>query len=149
MHFLSRCVSRNFSEALDLTRRAFKHRGLAVLGEIDVRKALQGYVSADFGPYVIFSVCCLELAKNALPADDEIGPMLVSNVVVQQRRGNVEMAVMDPVATIGSLNHVVMVQVANDLRCRLQAVFDEVDAECACDALGRSPTQAPTDRRPS
>jgi uncharacterized protein (DUF302 family) len=130
MRCFSTCISRPFSDALALAEQALERHGLAILGQVDVRKALQGYAAVDFGPYVILSACSLRLAKSAaLLADDEIGPMLLSSIVVRERRqGMVEITAVNPAATIGSLNDVVMIQTANDLRCQLQAAVEEIAA---------------------
>jgi uncharacterized protein (DUF302 family) len=128
MHCFSTCIARPFAEALALAKLALERHDFAVLGQVDVREALQGYAAVDFGPYVILSACSLRLAKNAaLSADDQIGPMLLSNLVVRERRqGMVEIAAVDPAATIGSLNDVDMIQTANNLRCRLRTAIEEI-----------------------
>ena len=130
MHCFSTCITRPFGEALTLAQQALERHGLAILGQVDVRKALQGYAAVDFGPYVILSACNLGLARRvALSADDEIGPLLLSNVVVRERRqGTVEITAVDPAATIGLVNDVDMIQTANDLRCRLREVIEEIAA---------------------
>ena len=130
MHYLSTCIARPFTETLALARQALERHGLAILGQVDVRKALQGYTAIDFGPHVILSACSLRLAKSAaLSADDKIGPLLLSSIVVRERRqGGVEITAVDPAATIGSLNDVDMIQTANDLRCRLRSMIEEIAA---------------------
>jgi uncharacterized protein (DUF302 family) len=128
MHCFSKHVVRPFAEALACTKEALERHGFAVLGEIDVRKALKGYLGADFRPYVILSACSLKLAKDAIDADADSGPMLLSNVVVQEcAEGYVEILVIDPAATIGTINDVRMIQVAAKLRRQLSAVIDEID----------------------
>jgi uncharacterized protein (DUF302 family) len=129
MHCFSTCLATSFGEALSLTKQALEHHGFAVLGQTDVRKALQGYLAVDFRPYAILSVCNLKLAKAAIEADDEIGAMLLSNVVVHERAaGCVDISVVDPAVTVGSLNHVAMIQLAKELRCQLRAAIDEIEA---------------------
>ena len=128
MHCFSTCIARPFTAALVLAKQALERHGLAILGQVDVRKALQGYAAVDFGPYVILSACSLRLAKNAaLSTKDEIGPMLLNNLVIRERRqGMVEITAVDPAGTIGSLNDVEMIQTANDLRCRLRTAIEEI-----------------------
>jgi uncharacterized protein (DUF302 family) len=139
MRCFSKCVPRSFAESLAITRRALERHGLAIVSQADVRQALQHHVSSEFGPYVILGACCLELTRKALSSDEETSLMLPSsNVVVQQQRGAVEVAAMDPAAMIGALDDVVMIQMAIDLRCRLQAAVDEIAAECAPAPPGRS-----------
>jgi len=150
MHCFSTCVARPFADALALAKQTLERYGFAVLGQVDVRKALQGYAAVDFGPYVILSACSLRLAKNAaLSTKDEIGPMLLNNLVIRERRqGMVEITAVDPAATIGSLNDVDMIQTANDLRCRLRAAIEEIATLAECEPVPRAqaacPPSAPT-----
>ena len=150
MHCFSTCVARPFAEAVALAIQALERRGFAILGQVDVRKALQGYAAVDFGPYVILSACSLRLAKNAaLSTKDEIGPMLLNNLVIRERRqGMVEITAVDPAATIGSLNDVDMIQTANDLRCRLRTAIEEIATLAECEPPPRAqaacPASAPT-----
>ena len=142
MRCFSKCVPRSFAESLTITKRALEHHGLAIMSQTDVRQALQHHVPSECGPYVILGACCLELTRKALSSEEETSLMLPSsNVVVQQRRGAVEVAAMDPAAMIGALDDVVMIQMAIDLRCRLQAAFDEIAAECAGAPRGQSVSQ--------
>jgi uncharacterized protein (DUF302 family) len=130
MHCFSTCITRPFADVLALAKQALERHGLAILGQVDMREALQGYAAVDFGPYVILSACSLRLAKSAaLLADDEIGPMLLINLVVRERRqSSVEITAVDPTATLGSLNDVDMIRTSNDLRCQLRSVFEEIAA---------------------
>src|SRR5215471_1792738 len=145
MHCFSTCVARPFAEALALAIQSLERRGFTILGQVDVRKALQGYAAVDFGPYVILSACSLRLAKNAaLSVDDEVGPMLLSNVVMRERRqGMVEITAVDPAATIGSLNDVDMIQTGNDLRCRLRAAIEEIATLAECEPVPRGQAACP------
>ena len=132
MHCFSTRVATRFDDALALTKQALQRHGFAVLGQTDVGKALQAHLSTDFRPYVILSACSLRLAKGALEADDEIGPLLLNNVVVQERdAGCVEISVVDPAVTIGTLNHVAMIHLAHELRTQLRSAIGEIEASAA------------------
>jgi uncharacterized protein (DUF302 family) len=138
MHFISRCITKNFPEAMALAKRALERHGFAIVREFDIRQALQAYAPVDQGPCVILNTCCPALMSDALSVDEEIGPQVLTNIVVRQRRDGVEISVVDPATTIGTVNHVVMIQMAGNLRCRLQAAFEEMNAECAAAAFARS-----------
>jgi uncharacterized protein (DUF302 family) len=142
MHCFSICIARPFGDVLALAKQTLQRHGLAILGQIDVRKALQNYAAIDFGPCAILSACSLRLAKKAaLSADDEIGPVLLTNVVIRERcPGTVEITAMDPTATMGSLNDVDMIQSANDLRCRLRAGIAEIDGLARFKSQSHGPT---------
>ena len=81
----------------------------------------------DFRPYVILGACNPQLTHRALQAEDKVGTMLPCNVVVQRREdGSVEVSAVDPVATMQPIDHVVVDEVAREIRHRLQKVIDEV-----------------------
>jgi hypothetical protein len=67
------------------------------------------------------------LAHRAIRTDEEIGSVVVSNIVVQQHDdGRVEISAADPVAAMGPINHVELMWVTRDIRSALRRVVDEV-----------------------
>jgi uncharacterized protein (DUF302 family) len=53
--------------------------------------------------------------------------MLPCNVVLQQQEdGRIEVSAVDPVASMQAITHVVVGQVAQDIRSDLERVIDEV-----------------------
>jgi uncharacterized protein (DUF302 family) len=73
-------------------------------------------------------VCNPELTYRALEAEDKLGALLPCNIVVQrQENGNVEVSAVDPVISMQAIAHVVVGQVAQEIRSQLQHVIDEVD----------------------
>jgi uncharacterized protein (DUF302 family) len=103
----------NFEDAVITTKQALKRHHLAVLAEIDMGKALRRNLAVGFRPYLILSACSPQLALRSIQADNEIGSILLCNVVVQQHRdGRVEISAADPAATIGTTNHVDLMWVA-------------------------------------
>ena len=53
--------------------------------------------------------------------------MLPCNIVLQQQEdGRVEVSAVDPVASMQAITHVVVDQVAREIRSHLQNVIDEV-----------------------
>ena len=60
-------------------------------------------------------------------AEDKLGTMLPCNVVLQQQEdGRIEVSAVDPVASMQAITHVVVGQVAQDIRSDLERVIDEV-----------------------
>jgi uncharacterized protein (DUF302 family) len=134
VHYFSRCVAKSFAGALAVARQALERHGFAILAQIDVHKTLKERLRVDARPYVILSACSLKLARDALAADEEVGPMMLLNVAVQERDDrSIEISTVDPATTIGTINHVDVIRAATELRKQLQAVFDEIEASAACD----------------
>jgi uncharacterized protein (DUF302 family) len=88
---------------------------------------LRKYLAVDFRPYLILSACSLPLAHRAIQANDNIGSILLCNVVVQQREeGRVEISAVDPDATIGTINDVDLMWATRELRSLVRQAIDDV-----------------------
>jgi uncharacterized protein (DUF302 family) len=129
MYNFSKSTNMSFEDAVATAREVLKRHHFAVLAEIDLRKALRRDLAVDFRPYTILSAYSPQLAHRAIQADDEIGSILLCNVVVQQHRdGRVEISAADPSATIGTINHVDLIWGARDLRSMVQQVVDDIES---------------------
>jgi uncharacterized protein (DUF302 family) len=129
MHYFSKFLNMNFKDAVSATRRSLEAHNLKILAEIDLRDALRKHLAADFRTYVILGACNLPLAQRAIHADENIGSILLCNVVVQEHEGRgVEISVVDPDSTIGTINHVDLKSTARELRALVQHAIDDVEA---------------------
>lgn len=114
-----------FEDALALVTAALKEQGFGVLTEIDVRKTMKEKLDVDFHDYRILGACNPQFAKKALEAEDKIGTMLPCNVIVQQMPdGAVEVAAVDPVASMQAVRNPTLLEIAGTVRDRLRAVVD-------------------------
>jgi uncharacterized protein (DUF302 family) len=129
MHFLSKCVSISFADAVGATKDALKRQKFSILAEIDMRQVLGNDHSVDFRPYLILNACILPLAQRAIETDHAIASLLLCEVVIQEHRdGHVEISVVDPTSTIGTINHVELVSFAQELQSRTRQLMDDIDA---------------------
>jgi uncharacterized protein (DUF302 family) len=125
-HF-SKTVKMGFDDAVASTKEALKRHDFRVLTEIDMKDNLKKSLNIDFRPYLILGVCNPQLTYRALQEEDKLGTMLPCNIVVQQQEdGRVEVSAVDPVAAMQAVTHVVVDQVAGEIRSHLQNVIDEV-----------------------
>jgi uncharacterized protein (DUF302 family) len=123
-YFFSITLRVPFEEAVALTKTALAQEGFGVLTEIDVAATLKQKLGADFRPYHILGACSPALAHQALQAEDRIGTMLPCNVVVQQRDpGEVEVAAVDPVASMQAVDNPFLGRVAAEVQDKLRAVI--------------------------
>jgi len=127
MHFLSKCVSMSFADAVGATKEALERQKFSILAEIDMRQVLRSDLSVDFRPYLILNACSLPLAHRAIEADHVIASMLLCEVVIQEHRnGRVEISVLDPTSTIGTINHVEMISIAHELQSKTRQFMDDI-----------------------
>lgn len=122
----SKLVHTSFDDAVTSAKQALERHDFRVLTEINMEENFKK-ANFEFRPYLILGACNPQLTYRALQAEDKIGTMLPCNVVVQQNEdGGVEISAVDPVASMQPIDHVVVDQVARELRSRLQEVIDEV-----------------------
>lgn len=123
-YYLGTKTSGEFDEVVGKVKEALKAEGFGILTEIDVRATLKKKLNVDFRPYVILGACNPPFAYKALSVEDKIGTMLPCNVVVQQSGGDlVEVAAVDPVASMLAVDNPAIQEVAKMIRAKLQVVI--------------------------
>jgi uncharacterized protein (DUF302 family) len=80
----------------------------------------------DFRPYVILGACNPRLAHEALMLEDKVGTMLPCNVVVQQKGDAVEVAAIDPIASMQAIENQALAQTATEVAARLERVIERL-----------------------
>ena len=126
-YYFSAKVNISFGEAVEKVRAALAAEGFGVLTEIDVRATLKKKLDVDFRPYKILGACHPESAHRALRAEDNIGLMLPCNVVVQERApGEVEVAAIDPIASMAAVDNPNLADVAEGVRAKLASVIGKL-----------------------
>lgn len=109
-----------FDAAIEKVESALKAEGFGVLTRIDVRQTLKDKIGADFRPYTILGACNPKLAHEALLLEDKVGTMLPCNVVVQHLdNGEVEVAAIDPVASMQAIGNPELAKAASVVRDKL------------------------------
>lgn len=104
-----------------------KKEGFAILTEIDVKEALKKKLNVDFKKYRILGACNPPFAYQALQAEDKIGTMLPCNVIVQEHtEGKVEIAAVDPVASMQAIENPKLRDVAEQVRVKLKRVIESL-----------------------
>lgn len=116
----------SFEEAIEKVTAALKEEGFGVLTEIDVKATLKKKIDADFRPYTILGACNPTYAHKALLAEDKIGAMLPCNVIVQQLDDGVEVAAVDPVASMQAVNNEKLTDIAQTIQSKLKSVIDSL-----------------------
>ena len=126
-YYFSTTVATGFDDAVASTKEALTRHGFKVIGQIDMKENFKTALEVDFHPYLILGVCNPQLTYRALQAEDKIGTMLPCNIVIQERLDHsVEISAVDPVASMQAIPHIVVGQVAADIRSQLQSVVAEL-----------------------
>jgi uncharacterized protein (DUF302 family) len=119
--YLGRVLPLGFGDAVRRVTEAFKAAGFGIITEIDVQATLKSKLNVEFRPYRILGVCNPALAYEALQLEDKVGTMLPCNVVVQELGpGRVEVAAVDPVASMMAIENPDLQAKAAAVRAKLE-----------------------------
>ena len=128
MYFFSNSVNASFDDTVLATKNALKRHGFEILTEIDMRKAFKRHLALDFRPYLILSAYYPTSAHHAVQIYDQIGSVLLCNVVVQQQDdGRVDISVPDPATSMYVINHIELNWIVRELRGHLQKAIEEIE----------------------
>lgn len=117
----------SFEDAIARATDALKEEGFGILTEIDVKTTMKKKLDKDFRDYRILGACNPSMAWQALQAEERIGTMLPCNVIVQQRdNGDVEVAAVDPAASMQAVENPALAGIAADVRDSLKRVIDSL-----------------------
>ena len=126
-YYFSKTIDARFEEAVARTREALTLEGFGVITEIDVQKTFKSKIGVDFRPYLILGACNPAMAHEALQVEDKVGTMLPCNVVLQERaEGRVEIAAIDPVASMQAIENPGLTQKAAAVARKLQSVMERI-----------------------
>jgi uncharacterized protein (DUF302 family) len=126
-YYFSKTLNISFDEAVSKVIGELKKEGFGILTDIDVKGALKKKLNIDFRKYRILGACNPPFAYQALQAEDKIGTMLPCNVVVQEfAGGSVEVAAVDPVASMQAIDNPKLGNIAEQVRIKLKKVIDRL-----------------------
>ena len=126
-YYFSKTVNLSFDDAIVRVTEELKKEGFGVLTDIDVRATMKKKLDIDFRNYRILGACNPPFAHQALLAEDKIGTMLPCNVIVQELApGVVEVAAIDPVASMAAVDNSQLGAVGMAVRAKLQRVVESL-----------------------
>ena len=111
----------SFDKVVDKTTQALKEEGFGILTEIDIKTTLKNKLDVDFPNYKILGACNPAFAHKALLAENKIGTMLPCNVIVREtENGNIEVAAVDPIASMMGVKNEDLGEIADEVRNKLK-----------------------------
>ncbi len=123
-YYFNKTIDKSFDEALEHVTAVLKEQGFGIISEIDVQATMQEKLGEKFRPYKILGACNPNYAFQALRAEDKIGTMLPCNVIVQQQEDGVQVAAVDPVASMQAVENKELDSVAKIIQQRLKLAID-------------------------
>jgi uncharacterized protein (DUF302 family) len=126
-YYFSKTVTLPFDEAIEKVIAELNKEGFGVLTDIDVKQTLKKKLDVDFKKYRILGACNPLFAYKALQVEDKIGTMLPCNVIVQEiDEGQVEVAAIDPVASMQAVANPALKDVAEKVQGKLKRVIENI-----------------------
>ena len=124
-YYFSKIVDGDFDDVIESVTARLAESGFGVLTTIDVSATLKKKIDADFQRYTILGACNPGFAHKALLAENKIGTMLPCNVVVQETGdGKVEVAAVDPMASMMAIENENLASIAGEVREMLKNVIE-------------------------
>jgi len=126
-YYFSKKLTIPFEKAIEQVTEGLKAEGFGILTEIDVKATLKQKLDVDFRNYRILGSCNPPFAYKALLAEPKIGTMLPCNVVVEELDdGTIEIAAVDPLASMQAVENKKLQGVAEEIRNKLKKVLDQL-----------------------
>jgi len=120
-YYFSKVLSLGFEDAVAEVTKKLKEAGFGVITDVDVTATLKTKLGVEFRPYRILGACNPALAHEALKLEDKVGTMLPCNVIVQETEpGKVEVAAIDPVASMAAIDNPALLEKAKQVRDKLE-----------------------------
>jgi uncharacterized protein (DUF302 family) len=130
-YYFSKTVEGTFEEVTAKTKAELKKQGFGVITEIDMDVTLKEKLdNVDMLPYKILGVCNPSFAYQTLQIEENIGIFLPCKAVIKDLgNGNVEVVIVDPSALMGMLNKDELINIADEVSEKLQAVLHNLSDE--------------------
>ena len=126
-YYFAKTLALGFDDAVHRTIEALKREGFGIITEIDVKETLKKKINVDFRNYRILGACNPALVHEALQVEDKVGTMLPCNFVVQSTKdGKTEIAAIDPVASMASIDNPQLKSAAARVQAKLRKVVESL-----------------------
>ncbi len=126
-YYLETQITGDFDEIVARTKEVLTHEGFGVLTEIDIQEKLKEKLDVDYSKYIILGACNPPFAYQALQQEVRIGTMLPCNVIVRQLdEETVEVASVDPIASMLAVENETLAGIALAIREKLRNVIDSL-----------------------
>ncbi|WP_026709228.1 DUF302 domain-containing protein [Flavobacterium frigidarium] len=120
-YYISKKINTNFEQAVHLVTESLKKEGFGILTEINLQEKLKEKLDVDFRKYKILGACNPAYAYKAIQQEDKIGTMLPCSVIVQELGNNeIEVAAVDPVASMMAIENQDLVGIATEIKEKLE-----------------------------
>lgn len=122
---MSKKFNGSFKAAVESVTAELKKEGFGIITEVDLKDKFKEKLNIEFGNYTILGACNPAMAHKAILAEEKIGVMLPSNVLVHEKEnGEVEIAAINPLHSIGAIENESLGSIAAEITGRLRKAVD-------------------------
>ena len=125
-YYFSKTLDISFEGAIGRVTEELKKEGFGVLTQIDVKETLKRKLDVDFKKYRILGACNPHFAFQALQKEDKIGVMLPCNVILQEVDNKIEVAAVDPIASMQGVENTELGEIAQQVQAKLKRVIENL-----------------------
>ena len=126
-YYIGKTVESSLSEAESRIREALSAEGFGIVTELNIQQTLREKTGTDIGPYKVLGACNPNFAKQAIDTEPQIGTMLPCNVILRSLEGGeVEVAAVDPVASMQAVQNDGLADLAGEVRDRLKRAVESI-----------------------
>lgn len=125
-YYFKTIMNDSFDAAITKTTEALKKEGFGVISDIDMQSKFKEKLNVDFKKYRILGACHPPSAYKAIQVEDKIGTMLPCNVLVIEQENGVEIAAVNPVASMMSIENPGLSSLAQEITEKLRKVIDSL-----------------------
>lgn len=126
-YYFSKILRTSFDAAVERVKEAFQKEGFGILTEVDVQATLKSKLGVDFQKYRILGTCSPSHAYEALKKENKIGTMLPCSVIVQEvREGEVEVAAIDPIASMQAVENPGLISIARAVQQKMKSIVENL-----------------------
>ncbi len=116
----------DIDEATNLVQEIAAKQGFGIVSQFDVDKAFEQKLNLNFRPYRILGACNPSFAKKAIDADDKIGTIIPCNIMLQQKKDGIEIAIIDPRVIMRDINNVKLLQIADEISDKMDWIINQL-----------------------
>lgn len=112
-------------KAKEQVTEQLKKQGFGILSETNLQEVFKEKLDVNFRKYLILGACNPKYAYKALLEAEKLGLFLPCNVVIEEHdNGDIEVAIINPLVSMGTVDGVKIENIANDIRNKLLKVID-------------------------
>ncbi len=127
-YYLSKTLSNtSVISAIDKVRDVLKDEGFGIISEVNLSETLKQKIDIDYKEYIILGACNPHFAYKAIQSEEKIGLFLPCNIiVVDAGEGNTEVSVIDPIASMSSVQNEDLGGFAESVRSSLYSAINKL-----------------------